>query len=452
MNVEKLVKTQRIFFEKNITKNVEFRKKALKDLKDAIDEYQDEIILALKKDFGKGKVETYLTEIFTVKNEIKYMLKNLKKLSKTKKVRTSYMTFPSKGYIKKEPYGIVLVIAPWNYPINLSLIPLVGAISAGNCCILKLSSKVPNTNKVIKKMLSKIYNKEFVKAVEINETETAKIIDSNIDYIFFTGSPNTGKIIMKKAAKNLIPVTLELGGKSPVIIDDDVTLDIAAKKIVWGKYLNAGQTCVAPDYVLINKEKTKRFIELLKKYINSMYYKKDEISDDYTKIINKEAFDRLVSVINKDNVLIGGKYNKEKLLIEPTVVKVEKLDEEIMTQEIFGPILAIVETNSLEDSINFVNSMPKPLALYIFSNDKESIKQIVNNTSSSGVCINDTIMHITEENLPFGGVGNSGMGSYHGKKSFETFTHYKSILNKSNVIDFKFKYPPYKDFIMKFLR
>ena len=302
MNVEKLVKTQRIFFEKNITKNVEFRKKALKDLKDAIDEYQDEIILALKKDFGKGKVETYLTEIFTVKNEIKYMLKNLKKLSKTKKVRTSYMTFPSKGYIKKEPYGIVLVIAPWNYPINLSLIPLVGAISAGNCCILKLSSKVPNTNKVIKKMLSKIYNKEFVKAVEINETETAKIIDSNIDYIFFTGSPNTGKIIMKKAAKNLIPVTLELGGKSPVIIDDDVTLDIAAKKIVWGKYLNAGQTCVAPDYVLINKEKTKRFIELLKKYINSMYYKKDEISDDYTKIINKEAFDRLVSVISNDNV------------------------------------------------------------------------------------------------------------------------------------------------------
>lgn len=452
MKVENIVKKQRIFFEKGISKNVAYRKRALVELNKAILVYQDKMIEAIKKDFGKCDAETYLTEIFTVKNEIKYMLKNLNRLTKMKKVKTSYMNFPSKGYIKPEPYGIVLIIAPWNYPINLSLIPLVGAIASGNTAILKLSLKVPHINRVIKDMLKNIFDEEYITALEINSDDTSKIIESGIDYIFFTGSEKAGKIIMEQAAKNLIPVTLELGGKSPVIIDRDCNLDLAAKRIVWGKFINAGQTCVAPDYVLINKEDIDKFKELLKKHIMSMFYKNNVISSEYTSLINEDAFERLVSLINKENILIGGNFDIKELLIEPTVVKVKSLDEDIMKQEIFGPILAIVEVNSLQDSINFVNNMPKPLALYVFSNDKENIKLILENTSSGGVSINDTIMHITEENLPFGGVGNSGIGSYHGKKSFDTFTHYKSILKKSTSIDLPFRYPPYNKKIIKLLK
>ena len=452
MKVENIVKKQRIFFEKGISKDVAYRKRALVELNKAILVYQDKMLEAIKKDFGKCDVETYLTEIFTVKNEIKYMLKNLNRLTKIKKVKTSYMNFPSKGYIKPEPYGIVLIIAPWNYPINLSLIPLVGAIASGNTAILKLSLKVPHINRVIKEMLKNIFDDDYITALEINADDTSKIIESGIDYIFFTGSEKTGKIIMEQAAKNLIPVTLELGGKSPVIIDKDCNLDLAAKRIVWGKFINAGQTCVAPDYVLINKEDIDKFKELLKKHIMSMFYKNNVISSEYTSLINEDAFERLVSLINKENILIGGNFDIKELLIEPTVVKVKSLDEDIMKQEIFGPILAIVEVNSLQDSINFVNNMPKPLALYVFSNDKENIKLILENTFSGGVSINDTIMHITEENLPFGGVGNSGIGSYHGKKSFDTFTHYKSILKKSTSIDLPFRYPPYNKKIIKLLK
>ncbi len=444
MELEDVVKRQKNFFEKNVTKSIKFRKQALINLRVVIDAYQNKLLEAVNKDFGKCYGETYLSEILIVKKELNYMIKNLNKFTKMKRGKTGMFTFPSKGYIIPEPYGVCLISSPWNYPINLSLIPLIGSIASGNCTILSLSNKLSHVNRVIKDMLSKVFDDEYIFVLtDGNREKLEKLISLNLDYIFFTGSKEAGKNIMRLASSNLTPVTLELGGKSPVIISSEANLDIAAKRIVWGKYLNAGQTCVAPDYVLITKELKEKLIPLLKMYIDKMYYKNEIICDNYTKIINEQEFNRLANLIKEDNILIGGQIDRQNMVIEPTVISVKSLDDESMQEEIFGPILAIVEINSIDDAINFVSVREKPLALYLFSDDKNVISRVINGTSSGSVCINDTVLQIAEKNLPFGGVGSSGMGSYHGKSSFDTFTHYKSVLKREFGKDSKLRYPPY---------
>lgn len=453
MEINTIITKQKQFFESGATKSLTFRKEALIQLGKAIEVYQERLLEAVKKDFGKSREDTYLSEIWLVKREIKYMLKNLKRLTKVQKVHTSLINFPSRGYRVPEPYGVVCLISPWNYPIQLVLLPLIGAMAAGNCSILKLSELVPHVNHVLMAMFREIFEPEYVVALMGGKEITQEIIAQKVDYIFFTGSPQVGKQIMTQAAQHLIPVTLELGGKSPVIIDDTITnFDIVAKRIVWGKFLNAGQTCVAPDYILINRKQKETLIQALNKHIQQMYYENRVLSDRYTQIINQETLHRLAALLIPDNILIGGKLDLLACKLEPTVVEVKDLAEPLMQEEIFGPILAIVEINSLEDAIHFVNSREKPLALYVFSEDKTNIQYVLEHTSSGGVAINDTISHITEANLPFGGIGNSGMGEYHGKSSFDTFTHFKSVLHKPNGWDIALKYPPYHNNIMKILR
>ena len=445
MELSNVVRMQKTFYQKNLTKNLKFRKESLVNLKLALNVYEDKLMEAVKKDFGKCYEETYLTEILMIKKELNYMIKNIKKLGKVKKVKTGILTFPSKGYIIPEPYGVCFIISPFNYPIHLSIMPLIGAIASGNCAILSLSSKVPHVNRVIKEMLSKVFEEDYVFVLTDGTLENLQeIVESKIDYIFFTGGQKMGKYILSLAADMLTPVCLELGGKCPVIISDDVDFDMVAKKIVFGKFLNAGQTCVSPDYILVTKSQKDKIIRLLEKYINKMYYKNQVLVDTYTKIITDDAMSRLCRYIKKENVLIGGQIDRVNKIIEPTVVEVKSLDESIAKEEIFGPILAVIEINSLDDAINFVNNMEKPLSLYLFSEDKKVINKVLNETSSGGVLINDTVIHLCENNLPFGGVGNSGMGKYHGKSSFDTFTHYKSVLKRPINSDLKIRYSPYK--------
>jgi len=453
MNLKDVVKNQKNFFEKNITKSINYRKRTLKNLEIALNTYQDRLMEAVKKDFGKCYEETYISEILMVKKEISYMLKNLTKFSRISKVKTGIFTFPSQGYILPEPYGVVLIATPWNYPINLSLTPLVGAIAAGNCSIISFSDKLSYTSRVIKQMLSNIFEEEYVYVLtNANVNDLEELISEKLDYIFFTGSTNAGKNIMKLASSNLTPVTLELGGKNPVILGNIQNLESVAQRIVWGKFLNAGQTCVAPDYMLLTKKQKDDLVPYIKKYIEKMYYKNGIISNKYTKIINEGAFDRLNEILKDEKILIGGQTDRQNLIIEPTVVEVDSLEKLIMQDEIFGPILAIVEINSLNDAIGFVNSRPKPLAIYLFADDKTSITKVINETSSGSICINDTIMQLSEINLPFGGVGNSGFGSYHGKKSFETFSHYKSILKRNLKFEINLRYPPYSDKLLRKLK
>lgn len=446
-----ILEKQKKYFQSQQTRDIKFRKDALKKLFVELEKNQEELMQALYHDFGKSRTESYLTEIFVVKKEIKTMLKNLSKWSKIKKLNTSIVNFPSKGFIIPEPYGVCLIISPFNYPINLSLCPLVGAIAAGNCILLKLSSQTTNVNQVIKKMINHIFPEEHIYAMECDVEVTEKIIETGVNHIFFTGSVETGKKIMKMASKNLIPVILELGGKSPVIVDENTNFQIAARRIVWGKYLNAGQTCVAPDYVLVVKEKYEELITHLKNEI-LMFYENGKISKEYTQIINEKEFDRLINLIEEKNVLIGGKHDRNKRLIEPTIVKISSMKDKIMQNEIFGPILPVIPVDDIEQAVRIIQNGNQPLALYMFSNCKKNMRYVLDHTSSGSVLLNDTVMHLVEEKLPFGGVGNSGMGSYHGKASFDAFTHYKSMLNKLTKFDFSFRYPPYKIDFSKFLK
>lgn len=442
---------QKQLFSSGKTKDISFRKKALCELLKGIEKYEEELLESVYQDFHKNKIESYLTEIYIVKKEIRYFLKHMKSLSRKKKVRTSLENFPSNGYIFPEPYGVVFIISPWNYPINLSLCPLVGAIASGNCVLLRMSGQVKKTNQVIKKILDEIEEKEYIHILEGPEEEVENVIEDGVDYVFFTGSPRVGKIIMNSAAKTLTPVTLELGGKSPVILEESCHLRVAAKRIVWGKYINAGQTCVAPDYVLVTSKQKEMFIQYLKDEIQ-MFYENGKISSQYASIIHNKAYQRLESLLETGNIIIGGKKDKNKKIIEPTVIEIDNVETLLGQEEIFGPILVILEVTSVEEAIQIINQGQKPLALYIFSENTNKIQQILEQTSSGGVAINDTIMHITEENLPFGGVGNSGMGAYHAKASFDTFTHYKSVLKKSTKLDIPFRYPPYSDKIRKWLK
>lgn len=444
MNISKIVEKQKDYFHSGVTLDHKFRINALKSLREAILNNEEELYKALKKDLNKGRLESYLTEIHMVISEINLAIRNLKKWMKPKKVSAGLLNFPSKAFIKPDPYGVALIISPWNYPFQLLFSPLVGAIAAGNTAILKPSEYSYNTSEVSQKIIDDAFDKEYITLIQGEVDVTTKLLEERTDFIFFTGSTGVGKIVAKAAAEYLTPYTLELGGKSPSIIDSSCDLDLTAKRVVWGKLINGGQTCVAPDYVYIEESVKDKFIELFIKYAREFYGDNPVLADHYCKIINKRHFDRLSNLLIGEKIVYGGDSHNEELKIHPTIVDSPKDDSPIMKDEIFGPILPIKTFREIEEVPEFIKSMGKPLALYIFSKNRKNIDYILHNTSSGGVCINDTVSHLISHELPFGGVQESGFGAYHGKESFTCFSHNKSILHKGNW-DPSVKFHPYKD-------
>ncbi|MDF2699199.1 MAG: alkH [Haloplasmataceae bacterium] len=445
MDIAYVLKLQNDYFETHETKSLNFRMNQLKLLKKAIQEYETEILLALKMDLNKSKSEAFLTEIGLIYDEINYFLKKLPKWSKVKKVRTPFVHFIAKSYIVSEPFGQALIMAPWNYPFQLAISPLIGAIAGGNTVIIKPSEYAPHTTDVIDKMISETFDVKYIKVIQGGLEINKQILEQKFDYIFFTGSASVGKIVMQAAAKNLTPVTLELGGKSPAIVTKDANIKLAAKRIIYGKLINTGQTCVAPDYILVDQAVKYQLVTHLVNFIKK-FYGDDILNNDlYPRIINEKHFERILKYLDQKEIIYGGKSNQETLKIEPTLIDQRKLDDSIMQEEIFGPVLPIIEYTDLKEAIKIIKERQKPLALYLFTDNKQIEKTIINNVSFGGGCINDTIVHLATKNLPFGGAGESGMGAYHGKATYDTFTHKKSILKKSNLVDFELRYPPFGD-------
>ena len=425
--------------------SVEERVRFLKNLKSEIKLNEEDIYKALDLDLKKPRFETFATEIGFLLNEIELFIKKLRSWSKPKGIRSALINFPSKDYIIFEPYGKVLVISPWNYPFQLALLPAMSAFAAGNSVVLKPSEHTPNTSKLIKKIVEKVFPTELMSVIEGDSKTASKLLEKKWDYIFFTGSVKIGEIVAMAAAKNLTPYTLELGGKSPAIINKDIDLKLASKRIVWGKFLNSGQTCVAPDYLVAHKSIKGALIKELIKRIEKTLGKQLEKTEDFTAIVNEKNFNRLVGLINKNNLIYGGKYDKVKRYISPTIIDNPKMDEEIMKDEIFGPILPVLSFEKIEDIDNIITKNPNPLALYVFSNNKKFNEIIINRYPFGGGAINDTIVHLANSRLPFGGIGNSGIRSYHGKASFELFSHKKSVVNRSTWFDNNLRYAPYKN-------
>ena len=440
--ISELVNKQRQFFQTRQTKNVEFRIEQLKKLEQAIEDNKDDIIKALKADLYKPGFESYF-EIIGVLNEIKYAIKNLKLWTKTQKITTPFHQFLSSANFSHEPLGVVLIIGPWNYPFNLIFTPLVGAIAAGNCAILKPSEIASHTSTVIADIIQKSFDPSFITVIQGGVETSKELLSESFDHIFFTGGTEIGKIVMSAAALHLTPVTLELGGKSPCIVDDSVHIEYTAKRIVWGKFSNAGQTCTAPDYLLVNQKIKKDLLNSIKEQIQKFYSDDPSTSDSYARIINQKHFYRLSELLKDGKTLVGGEANLETLYIAPTVIDQVSWKDKIMQKEIFGPILPVIEYTELPEAIELVNKQPKPLALYFFSSNKKNQEWVLQSTVSGGVCINETVMHLTVPGLPFGGVGASGFGRYHGKASFDTFSYQRGVLNKSFLLDLKWRYPPY---------
>lgn len=446
-----ILEKQRVFFKSGKTINYQFRLSALKKLRETIINEQSTIIKALQLDLNKSETESYMTEIGLVISDLNYQIKHLKKNMKNKMVKTPLAQFKSKSFTSPYPYGNVLIISPWNYPILLTLEPLAGAIAAGNTVIIKPSEDSPNCSKIIKEIISNCFPNEYVAVIEGDYKVASSLLKEKWDYIFFTGSTNIGKIVYQAASQNLTPVTLELGGKSPVIVEKTAKLDLAAKRIVFGKFINCGQTCVAPDYVLIDAEIKDKFIEYLIKYIKILY-PNYLTNTDYGKIINEKHFYRLLNYLNEVSIIYGGQNNVDNLKLEPTIVEVTNLDKKIMSEEIFGPILPIYAYQNLNEIYDLIVKNSEPLALYLFTENKAVQSEILNNIQFGGGCINDTIIHLATNNLGFGGIGKSGIGSYHGKLSFNTFSHYRSIVKKATYLDLPFRYTPYTKFKNKLIK
>ena len=442
-----LVERQRKYWMSGETRTLSFRLKSLKKLKREIYRHYDDIIEALKKDFGKAEFETLTTEIAGTLDEISMAIKRLHLWMKPERVKTPLTLFKATSRVYKEPYGCVFIITAWNYPFLLAMAPLVGAIAAGNCCIMKPSELAPETSDIIRKIIENIYSKEYCMVVEGGVEETTGLLKEKFDLIHYTGGEYVGKIVAQAAAKNLTPVILELGGKSPCIVDETADIKLAAGRILWGKFVNAGQTCVAPDYLLVHEAVKAQLLEALKTKLAAFYGEKVYENNDYCRIINIKHFERLMwylDNLNEGKIIEGGIGIKKRLYIEPTIIDHVKWEDPIMQEEIFGPILPILTYNHLDEVINKVNSGNKPLALYFFSNSKQKQKKIIKNISFGGGCMNGTLMHTANPYLPFGGVGNSGMGCYHGKWGFDAFSHKKGVLKRSAKIDISLLYPPYK--------
>ncbi len=428
----------------NFKTDIAYRKQLLIKLLNCVQLHEQEIINALYNDFKKPAFEAVISETAYIVSELNHTIKNINKWAKPTMVLPSLLNFPSTDYIYKEPYGKVLIIAPWNYPYQLALCPLIAAVAAGNEIVIKPSELTPNTSKIISKIISETFDENHVKCVEGGVEISQELLTQRWDYIFFTGSVAVGKIVAKAAAVNLTPVTLELGGKNPCIIDATANIKLAAKRIVWGKFLNAGQTCNAPDYLLVSHKIKPAFIESLKNEITAAYGENPETSPDFARIINQKNWSRLTEMLADESILAGGIINRKDFYLAPTLLDEPSLDSLVMKDEIFGPILPILSFENEADLASIISRYEKPLSLYVFSNNRAFAKKIIQNYSFGGGCINDTVIYFTNKRLPFGGVGHSGIGAYHGKLSFDTFTHRKAVVKKANWLDIPIRYAPYK--------
>lgn len=442
--IKKLVEEQRAYFMSGKTKNINIRLKALERLEQAIKKREKEIHEALKKDLNKAPMESYMSETGMTYAELSYVKKHLRRWATPHAVITPLAQFHGKSFSYPEPYGVVLIMSPWNYPFMLSLEPLIGAIAAGNCCIVKPSAYSPNVSKVICSLIRETFPRKYIAVVEGGREENTALLEQRFDYIFFTGGVTVGKYVMEKAANHLTPVTLELGGKSPCIVDQTANIRLAAKRIVFGKFLNCGQTCVAPDYLLVQEEVKAELAHYLIKYMKKMYGTHPLENEAYPKMINEKHFDRVCRLMEGMEIVAGGTFDRKQLKIAPTLLDHVKEDDPVMQEEIFGPVFPILTFKDFTDAEKFVQKREKPLALYLFTTDREVEKRVLTNLSFGGGCINDTIIHLATSRLGFGGVGASGMGSYHGKHSFLTFSHQKSVVKKYNWIDLPMRYQPYQ--------
>ncbi|MEA3505815.1 MAG: aldehyde dehydrogenase [Bacteroidota bacterium] len=452
MNIKEILLQQQEFFNSNKTKETDFRIQQLKKLKRLLKENEELLYKAIYEDFGKSEFETYISELSLIYHEINIFIKNIKKWSRKKSVPTNFANYPSKSYIIPEPLGNTLIIGAWNYPFQLSLVPAISSLAAGNTVILKPSELPIKTSEVMTRIINKNFPSNYFRVIEGGVTETTELLKHKFDKIFFTGSISVGKIIYQAAAKHLTPVTLELGGKSPAFVLSNCNIKITVKRIVWAKFFNAGQTCVAPDYVLVDKSIEKEFLVALKKEIEKYHKSDNNISDNYLRIINTNNFERLSKLIDYDKVFCGGKINKENRFISPTIMQNISFEDDIMKDEIFGPILPVIGFSNLDEVIKEVKMRSKPLSCYIFSKSKKEINKLLKEISFGGGAINDSVMHLSNSKLPFGGVGFSGIGSYHGEFGFITFSHYKSILHKPFWFESTLKYPPYTIKKMKILK
>ncbi len=445
LSVRLSVENQRKYFNSNVTKPLEFRMEQLKKLKEIVISNQQKIIDALKADLKKSEVEAYISEIGLVLKEINYTLKHLKKWQKPKRMPTPWSLKPGSAKIISEPYGVALIISPWNYPFQLAITPAIGAMAAGNTIVLKPSELATQTEKLLAEMINSNFDSQYFCVITGGKDVGQELLKQKFDFIFFTGSTAVGKIVMSAAAENLTPVCLELGGKSPCIIDESANLEIAARRVIWGKFFNAGQTCIAPDYLYVHESIKTTFLSLLKKNIRKFYGENEFKSNDYGKIISKDHFDRIYKLIEGSKILYGGDKNKEAQFISPTLLEVNSWDEKIMQEEIFGPALPILSYKDIDEVISAVKSKDRPLALYIFSTNSRQIDKVLNELSFGGGSVNDCLVHFSSTEIPVGGVGASGMGRYHGKYTFDTFTHQKAILTKSYFFDLDLRYPPYTE-------
>lgn len=438
-----IIQTQRAFFYEGNTSPIEFRNTALIKLKKLLNAYQEELIQAIHSDFKKSEFETILTEIAMIKLELRKHISNLKKWSRPQKVRASILNFPSSDYIYKQPYGVVLIISPWNYPLLLAIQPLISAIAAGNCVVLKPSEVSSNTSAVIAKMINDNFPTEYISVILGDVEKTTEILANKFDKIFFTGSTSVGKIIQKKAAETLTPTVLELGGKSPCVITKSANLEIAAKRITFGKFVNAGQTCIAPDFIWIDESIKDDFLIILKRTIIDFYGNEIESNPDFPRVINNKQFLRLEKYLDNGKLYFGGKSDSNTNYIEPTILDDISFTDLIMQDEIFGPILPVLTFKNLAEVVNHNHENEKPLAMYLFSTDQTEIKNFMTQTQFGGGCVNDVLSHIINDKVPFGGFGSSGLGNYHGKFGFDAFVHFKSVVHRKNWLDFKIKYAPY---------
>jgi len=444
-DINNLLTSQRSFFKQGKLLDIDLRIEKLKLLKSVIENHETEICDALYKDFKKPKFESVLSETAFIISELDYIIKNLKSWAKPKKVSSSLINFPSTDYIYSEPYGACLVIAPWNYPFQLAISPLMGAIAAGNTVVLKPSELAPNTSQILEDILKKVFPSKMVAVVQGGIPVSEALLAEKWDYAFFTGSVPVGKIVAKAIAPHLTPSTLELGGKNPCIIHKSAKVKLSAKRIVWGKFLNGGQTCIAPDYILVDSSIKKEFIDAVQKEITAAYGANPKDSPDYARVINEKNFDRLAEMLEGEDCPIGGETNREELYIAPTLINEPKLTSKVMEDEIFGPILPVLSFSSEENMADIIANYSKPLALYVFCEDKSFSEKILKSYSFGGGAINDVVIQIVNKNLPFGGVGTSGNGAYHGKHSFDTFSHKKSISKRATWLDVPLRYAPYGD-------
>lgn len=450
--ITNLIDAQRTFFATGSTLNADYRITALRKLKNCIKAHEQDIMNALRTDLGKGSQESYMCEVGLTLSEISYMLSHTRRFMREKTVATPIAQFASRSYVKPSPYGTVLIMSPWNYPFLLTMEPLVDALAAGNTAIIKPSAYSPATSEVISRIVGECFNPEYVAVVTGGRAENTCLLDADFDYIFFTGSKTVGKEVMRHAAEHLTPVTLELGGKSPCIVAPDADLKLAARRIVFGKYLNCGQTCVAPDYILCHSSVYEKFIEYVKAEIIRQFSDKPLENPEYGKIINEKHFNRILGLIDRDKLVFGGASDADALRIEPVVMRDITEDDAVMKEEIFGPVMPVLSYDDTEGMIARINSHDHPLALYVFSGNKAFIKKITSSISFGGGCVNDTIIHLATSNMGFGGVGGSGMGSYHGRDGFNTFSHRKSIVDKKTWLDLPMRYQPYSGFMDKMIR